>query len=349
LDGFGGHPYGTALSSAQLDATANVPGSFAYTPAAGTVLSLGTQTLRVTFTPTDSTDYTTAAATQTLSVTQGIPVITWATPTAVANGTALSSAQLDATANVPGNFAYTPAAGTVLSVGAQTLSATFMPTDFDGLHYGDRDPNAAGERSSVRAAVKPAGDVIANRFTAAWSSVVGATGYHLDVSTSSSFSTFVTGYQHLDVGNVTSANVTGLNPATTYYYRIEAYEGAVAGISSASITVTTTPAVSITTPMTVSTLAGHALGYGNADGTGSTAQFFYPSGVVATTTPETSMSRTPIITPFAKSSSHRRRDHLAGLAGVSGSADGTGEQRAFPKSLWRRGRQRRQCVTSQTP
>jgi photosystem II stability/assembly factor-like uncharacterized protein len=60
--------YGTALSVSQLDATANVPGTFVYTPAAGTVLNVGTQTLTATFTPTDSTDYTTATATQTLPV-----------------------------------------------------------------------------------------------------------------------------------------------------------------------------------------------------------------------------------------------------------------------------------------
>jgi hypothetical protein len=58
------------------------------------------------------------------------PVITWSAPAAVTFGTALSSTQLDATANVPGTFAYTPAAGTVLQAGAaQTLSVTFTPTD----------------------------------------------------------------------------------------------------------------------------------------------------------------------------------------------------------------------------
>ena len=45
----------------QLDATAGgVAGSFAYTPAAGTVLGVGSQTLSVTFTPSDTTDYNTA-------------------------------------------------------------------------------------------------------------------------------------------------------------------------------------------------------------------------------------------------------------------------------------------------
>jgi hypothetical protein len=65
--------YGTALSSTQLDATASVPGSFSYSPAAGTVLSVGPQTLTATFTPTDTTDYTTATGTVTLTVIPASP------------------------------------------------------------------------------------------------------------------------------------------------------------------------------------------------------------------------------------------------------------------------------------
>jgi len=60
--------YGTALSAAQLNATANVPGTFQYTPAAGTVLGAGNQTLSVLFTPADTQAYTTAAATVPLNV-----------------------------------------------------------------------------------------------------------------------------------------------------------------------------------------------------------------------------------------------------------------------------------------
>ncbi len=57
-------------------------------------------------------------------------MITWPAPASVLSGTPLSATQLDATANVPGTFAYTPPATTVLSAGnAQTLSVLFTPTD----------------------------------------------------------------------------------------------------------------------------------------------------------------------------------------------------------------------------
>ena len=121
---------GTALGATQLNATANVPGTFVYTPAAGTVLSAGTQTLAATFTPTNTTNYTTATKLVTMVVTAtGVPAITWANPASVVAGTALGATQLNATANVPGTFIYTPAAGTVLAVGTQTLATTFTPAD----------------------------------------------------------------------------------------------------------------------------------------------------------------------------------------------------------------------------
>jgi kumamolisin len=122
-------PFGTALSATQLNATSTAAGTFAYSPAAGTVLSVGQQTLTVTFTPTNTTDYTTAAASTTLTVNKATPTITWATPKAITYGTALSATQLDATSTVAGTFTYSPAAGTVLSAGQQTLTVTFNPTN----------------------------------------------------------------------------------------------------------------------------------------------------------------------------------------------------------------------------
>jgi hypothetical protein len=121
--------YGTPLSAAQLNATSTTPGTFAYTPALGAVLTVGSKTLSVTFTPTDATDYTTETSTVTLVVNKATPAITWATPAAIPYGTPLSAAQLNASSTTPGTFVYTPASGTVLAAGNQTLSVTFTPTD----------------------------------------------------------------------------------------------------------------------------------------------------------------------------------------------------------------------------
>jgi RHS repeat-associated protein len=121
--------YGTALSAAQLNASASVPGTFSYSPTGGTVLPAGPQTLSVTFMPTDTGAYTTAAQTVTLQVNQATPSVMWMNPTAIIYGTSLTATQLNATASVPGNFVYSPAIGTVLQAGTQTLGATFTPTD----------------------------------------------------------------------------------------------------------------------------------------------------------------------------------------------------------------------------
>ena len=85
--------YGTALGATQLDATANVPGAFAYTPASGTVLHAGNnQTLSVTFTPTDTTDYATATKSVSINVRQAVPTVTGISPTAgpLAGGTSVT-------------------------------------------------------------------------------------------------------------------------------------------------------------------------------------------------------------------------------------------------------------------
>lgn len=85
--------------------------------------------------------------------------------------------------------------------------------------------------------------VTSSAFTANWSSVSGSAGYRLDVSTSSAFNIFVNGYQNLDVGNVTSRTVSGLNANTTYYYRVRAYNSAGPSGNSGTITVTTLPPI----------------------------------------------------------------------------------------------------------
>ncbi len=75
-------------------------------------------------------NFTASSSTATLTVTQATPAVTWATPAGITYGTALGSAQLDATASVAGTFVYSPAVGTVPNGGqGQTLSVLFTPTD----------------------------------------------------------------------------------------------------------------------------------------------------------------------------------------------------------------------------
>src|SRR5206468_1616458 len=112
--------YGTVLSGAELNATANAPGTLAYSPAAGTVLGAGPQTLAVTFTPTDAANYSGATASVLLNVTKATSTIAWPTPSDIVYGTALGASQLNAASNVSGAFVYLPAAGAVLDAGMQT-------------------------------------------------------------------------------------------------------------------------------------------------------------------------------------------------------------------------------------
>ena len=201
--------YGAALTSNQLNATANTTGSFAFSPTNGTVLNAGANMLSVAFTPSDTVDYgstggsvslvvspaalsvTASNASRsygqtnpvfagaigglengdnitatyscsagsnsaagsyaivptmvdpgdrqtnysvslvdgTLTIAQAIPSVTWTNPVAIIYGAALGSNQLNATANVPGNFAYSPTNGTVLNAGTNALSVTFTPSD----------------------------------------------------------------------------------------------------------------------------------------------------------------------------------------------------------------------------
>lgn len=89
------------------------------------------------------------------------------------------------------------------------------------------------------APTQPGGtDVYSGGFTVSWAAVPGATGYLLDLSTSSVFASYVAGYEKRDVGNVLSYNVTGLPPGQ-YYFRVFAYNGLGTGPASPTGTVTT--------------------------------------------------------------------------------------------------------------
>ena len=80
-------------------------------------------------------------------------------------------------------------------------------------------------------------------FVASWERVSEAQGYLLDVSKSSSFSSYLDGYHDLDVGDAEGRVVTGLEPGTTYYYRVRRYTASgSAGVSNTMSAATATAA-----------------------------------------------------------------------------------------------------------
>ena len=113
-------------------ATATTNGAGVATIAAASLagISAGAYTGGVQVVFAGDATHTAASGSATLTVAKAIPIITWPAPAGIVHGTPLSTVQLNATANVPGAFAYTPSSGSVLPVGAgQTVSVMFTPTD----------------------------------------------------------------------------------------------------------------------------------------------------------------------------------------------------------------------------
>jgi hypothetical protein len=167
------------------------------------------------------------------------------TPTATATpaSTATSTPTSTATATATVTATFTPApTPTTTPTPSPTATATLPPSPTPtptatATATPTPTPTPAPTPAAPRA--RNATQVTATSFTANWSSVRHAAGYRLDVSTSSSFVTYVPGYQNLDVGNTTSRNVIGLTANTTYYYRLRAYNGNGTSPNSNVVTVKT--------------------------------------------------------------------------------------------------------------
>jgi len=142
--------FGVPLSSTVLNATPLVPGTIHFEPAVGAILEPGIHEVTATFTPEDSGSYPTSSLTRRLTVVRANPVITWSPPAPLAFGSPLSTAQLNASADVPGTFTYAPAVGAILGTGKHTLKVTFTPDD--PSRY------AAGEREQILTVLAPAAE-----------------------------------------------------------------------------------------------------------------------------------------------------------------------------------------------
>ena len=121
----------------------------------------------------------------------------------------------------------------VASDPAQSNSVEFMG-QASGVPAGANSHTTWGGAESTAEAITEATsqDLIANikeapatraSCVASWARISGAKGYLLDVSKNSSFRYFIDGYHDLDVGDAEGRVVTGLEPYTTYYYRVRPY------------------------------------------------------------------------------------------------------------------------------
>ena len=129
------------VGSITLNATASsgLPVSYAVTsgPAtiSGNVLTItGVGSVTVQASQTGNSNYLAATPVpQTFTVIPEATTVDWSTPAPITYGTALGSAQLDATATPvsAGTYVYSPPAKTVLNAGNQTLSVRFTPSNSD--------------------------------------------------------------------------------------------------------------------------------------------------------------------------------------------------------------------------
>jgi hypothetical protein len=141
------------------------------------------------------------------------------------------------------------ASDAVIAQTPQKGSAQSSPQFQVGVHLSRAKPDS-GE-PDMGAIARETADTIAGNiehpvmtptrssFLAKWQPVKGVTGYRLDVSTTPSFDSCVSTYRDLDVGNVSSHIVGGLNRGTKYYYRVRPYNSAVTGGNSETTSETT--------------------------------------------------------------------------------------------------------------
>ncbi|WP_316802919.1 MBG domain-containing protein [Pedobacter nototheniae] len=178
---------------------------------------------------------------------------------------------LSTTASVPGNLVayYSFDQG---NPGGNNAGITTLNNDaganYNGTLYNfalnGTSSNWVGSYAMIVPTSVAATPITNTAFTAKWTAPAAGivNKYYLDVATDANFTSFVTGYNNRDVGNVLLYNITGLNPATNYFYRVRAYNTALnaQGASSKTIQVTT-----LKTDQVITFAATDSKIYGNID------------------------------------------------------------------------------------
>jgi hypothetical protein len=227
-----GITYGQTLASSTLSGgTASTTGTFTFTTTS-TAPNAGTAAQGVTFTPSSTANYNAATTTVNVTVAKATPTITWATPSAITFGTALSATQLNATGSIAGAITYSPASGSIPSVGTQTLTATFTPADTTNYN-----PASASVALSVAVAVPGSPTALAATTANGEATVTFTAPGNPGSSAISGYTIRATAADGSIVTvNATGspAKVTGLTPGKSYRFTVTANNSA--GSSESSTT-----------------------------------------------------------------------------------------------------------------
>jgi hypothetical protein len=130
--------YGTALSGTQLNATASVPGTFTYTPAAGTVLNVGSgQTLSVHFVPNDTTDYSIPSdKTVLINVTKAAATVTLGSLSQTYSGSPEAATATTTPSGLTVSFTYNGLSTAPTNAGSYTVVGTISDPTYQGSATG---------------------------------------------------------------------------------------------------------------------------------------------------------------------------------------------------------------------
>ena len=124
--------YGTALSSTQLNATANVSGVFTYSPLPGTVLGAGLKTLDVSFVPTDTTNYLDASGSQNLLVNQATAIVSLSELTPTYDGSPKSAGVETTPSGLSTSVTYDGGSTAPTNAGSYPVLATITDANYAG-------------------------------------------------------------------------------------------------------------------------------------------------------------------------------------------------------------------------
>ncbi len=217
--------YGDDLSASILTGgTASVAGSFGWTDP--TVKPFATDSgvtqFSITFTPSDTANYTDATATITLTIAKATPsIITAPTASAITYGEALSDSILTGgSASVPGAFAWTSGATepTVSDSDTTPYSVTFTPSDSDNYQTASTSVTLAVSKANPTISTMPVasdityGDTLANSLLSGGvASTSGSFSWSDDSISPSVSDSGVTGYEVIftpdDIANYNTTNI----------------------------------------------------------------------------------------------------------------------------------------------